>query len=1049
MKVRCEQCKAEYEIDESRVPPDGLQIKCPRCSATFTVTKKEAVPKTSGGLFDLGSVDLAQGEPESSLELDLGKSQELPDMPPAPPPPRPPKDRSTLPPIGSPASTLPEIPTDSTSPKPTPGSEGQIFDFIDQEIGEEPQEEKAAPTRYRIRRKSGKIFGPFDTETVNKMLAEHQLMGNEEASEDGHNFKPLGTFDEFSDTIRLLMEDTAATPGALSIPASMVQGVDEDEEVPEMAGVGVTEPPSKPTRTKKAPGALLFVLIGAVVLVILIGIGLGFTQYGFFGYTLLSGSAQPHKPIDVGPGPDNSPASGARQLFFQDTFSSYKQAIHQLQPKLNGGEASPDDLYLLGLSCAAMLRNYGASEEYLARGRQVVAKMKDEAPDRAETIKVEAAIATLTNAAQAGTLLEPLVGKDSRDKEALFLAGWTRAYQKKWKEAAKFFDRATVVDPDYAKAYHALGDIQSLQGDFDNALLFYKRAMEKNPLHINSAVEQARIHIEVKEDDQTGEQILAAVFGEHFRILSPSEQAKAHYLRAQIHMNRHANEKASADLSAAIQLRPSQVDYLAAMGNFLLDIGEYTQANSRFDQALSKQPNNVDALVGKGRAMWQSGDVVKAKMLLEKTAAQAKDDPRPIYLLGRIAEYLEKPEDAMKLYRSATKVAPSYLVARVAVSRLNLKQGRLKEALGELSAASKINPRSAVVRSGLGEAYLMQGNLRLAKQEFEEALRLDPELASAHFNLANVLRELGRLNLAIGEYKRVAVISPKYPDMALEYGYTLFLKKQFTEALKMYEGAIREKPKDDRLYVRAGLAADASGNTQSAIRYFQSATGLNNGNVDAFFHLAMVFQRKKEHEQSLELFKRVTELDPKNVEAHFRMGVSFLATETINDAIDELREAIKLKPNHVDALLELGKVLSSRLQFAEAIRHFKRVIRERPKRVDVLLAMGNAYSQQGLYRKALKMLKKAYAKKPRHKGLAYRLGRVYQDLEKRSSAIKFYNLAIDFDPKDPMPHYYLGHIFKAHGGNKKAYSEFRKYLQLRPDAPDTDEVKEEMEYLRQ
>ncbi len=1032
MKVQCEKCRAEYEIDESRVPPEGLQIKCPRCSATFIVARGGDVPETAGDLFDLGAVDLAQGDQDSSLELDTSGGG------------------STLPPIGGPSSTLPEIPTDSPAPRPTPGSEGQIFDFIEHDIGEEAPEKEAGPTRYRIRRKSGKIFGPFEADTVNKMLAEHQLMGNEEASVDGHTYKPLGAFGEFADTIRLLMEEPAATPGAPLVPSSVVQGVDEAEEISEMApkGVEFAEPPVEPVRAKRHPGALLFVLIGFVLLVTLIGIGLGFTKYGFFGYNLISGAIGPEGPTDVGPGPDTLPASGARQIFFQDTFTGYRKVIHQLQNKFKDDDATLDDLYLLGLSYAAMLRNYGANEEYLARGRSVIANLKDEFPDRPETRKVEAAFKTLTDAAQAFQLLEPMVGKDSRDKEALFLAGWAGAYQKKWPESAKFFDRATIIDPDYAKAYHALGDVQSLQGDFDNALLFYQKALEKNPQHVNSAVEQARIHLEVKEDDQAAEQVLSTVFGERFQVLSPSEQAKAHYLRARIHMNRHENDKASADLNAAIQLMPSQVDYLAAMGNFLLDIGEYTKADSMFKQALAKQPNNIDAQVGKGRAMWQNGDIVKAKMLLEKTAAKAKDDPRPIYLLGRIAEDLDKPEEAIAYYSRATKIAPSYLVPRVATARLNLKQGKLKEALSNLSKASKINPRSAVVRSGLGEAYLMQRNLRLARREFEEALRLDPELASAHFNLANVLRELGKLDAAIEEYKQAAVISPKYPDLVLEYGYTLFLQEKFDESLKMYEEAIRENPKDDRLYVRAGLAADASGNTQSAIRYFQSATGLNNQNEDAFFHLGLIFQRQKEHEQALDLLKRAVELNKKNAEAHYHMGVSYLATEMVTDAIDELREAIKLKPNHVDALLELGKVLSSRLQFGEAIRHFKRVARERPKRVDVLLAMADAYSQQALYRKALRVLKKAYAKKPKTPGLAYRLGRVYQDLEKRSLAVKFYNKAIKHDPQDPMPHYYLGHIFKAYGNNNKAYGEFRRYLQLRPDAPDADEVREEMDYLR-
>jgi len=47
-----------------------------------------------------------------------------------------------------------------------------------------------------------------------------------------------------------------------------------------------------------------------------------------------------------------------------------------------------------------------------------------------------------------------------------------------------------------------------------------------------------------------------------------------------------------------------------------------------------------------------------------------------------------------------------------------------------------------------------------------------------------------------------------------------------------------------------------------------------------------------------------------------------------------------------------------------------------------------------------------------------------------------------------MPHCYLGHGYKATSQARKALNEFRRYLQLRPDAPDIDEVKDEMYYLQ-
>ncbi len=50
LKVECESCKAPYQVDERRVPPTGLKMRCPKCGHTFLVTdpSKGAAPNTGG-----------------------------------------------------------------------------------------------------------------------------------------------------------------------------------------------------------------------------------------------------------------------------------------------------------------------------------------------------------------------------------------------------------------------------------------------------------------------------------------------------------------------------------------------------------------------------------------------------------------------------------------------------------------------------------------------------------------------------------------------------------------------------------------------------------------------------------------------------------------------------------------------------------------------------------------------------------------------------------------------------------------------------------------
>src|SRR5690348_11108219 len=42
MDVRCEKCQTEYELDESRLKPGGVTVKCTNCGHMFKIRKRSA-----------------------------------------------------------------------------------------------------------------------------------------------------------------------------------------------------------------------------------------------------------------------------------------------------------------------------------------------------------------------------------------------------------------------------------------------------------------------------------------------------------------------------------------------------------------------------------------------------------------------------------------------------------------------------------------------------------------------------------------------------------------------------------------------------------------------------------------------------------------------------------------------------------------------------------------------------------------------------------------------------------------------------------------------
>ena len=85
-----------------------------------------------------------------------------------------------------------------------------MLSFIDEAADGAKAERKEKARRFHVRRRTGKIFGPFEEGVVLKMLESNQLSGNEDVSADGDSWSPMGTVPPFSEVIQQMMESPAS-----------------------------------------------------------------------------------------------------------------------------------------------------------------------------------------------------------------------------------------------------------------------------------------------------------------------------------------------------------------------------------------------------------------------------------------------------------------------------------------------------------------------------------------------------------------------------------------------------------------------------------------------------------------------------------------------------------------------------------------------------------------------------------------------------------------------------------------------------------------------
>ncbi len=633
----------------------------------------------------------------------------------------PPGDDLSFDPTAAPAPDGGDLELDlGDAPAPAPaapagggGDDLEILDFIDNEYqaakdsGAKVRE--AGPEKYRVRRKSGKTFGPFEPEVVVTMLKEGQLLGNEEVSTDGNTWKPIGSVPQFAEAIQALMEAPSLghdAPMMGALPEGADDLDDTDTVAPKGKGYGVygmSAAVKSTTAARTAPSKVFLaklkkrwplVTAGVLLLGILgFGIYLGFTPYGYFAYKLV---------FTPGAGGHNKPTrellSDARKGIADDTFAGYTQALESAKAAL---AANGDDVEAQSLYCQAAFYLQRLYEGHSVQVKRALGYMHDlsvTSKDYPPYLKAKMDEALLEgNEAAARPALVALVNKHPKDLEALYLLGASYFHARDAKHATAWIDKILVVDPTNAKAFHAEAFIHTMLKTpeaRDTAIAYFQKALDANPQHLSSALELAHLYL-VNDDPNLakGEAALDRVAGDAFKTLSRSEQARADYLRGVLDSLKGQVAKAAKVFDQAVTLDPKSAFGRTAYGEFLLKRHQYESAANQLAAAVKLAPGSIRVAGLHVEALIRSGRALDATQALNALKGRAPANAQVIFLEGLLAHSKGDDDVAQGLYAKAMKADPHYYRAALALGNLFLEERRVKEAEAPMRAAVAGGPR--------------------------------------------------------------------------------------------------------------------------------------------------------------------------------------------------------------------------------------------------------------------------------------------------------------------------------------------------------------------
>jgi len=921
------------------------------------------------------------------------------------------KPAATLPDDGAMNFDFVEPPRASKPAAPPPGGP-DMLDFVDESTAVTPKDERKRPPPPMIPRSAEK------EETLS-------------LSEAGLEEPPQGKPDKYKERA----ERAAAER-------------EERERRKAMRGPGILEVGFFPAlrAVVSVKGASAIVVVGALAAVAVLGVRARRTPDGLFWMNKFipskkAATATEAKVIDRG-----------LERLAQGDFAGGRDAVVSAAQLLG---VLPDDDEVKAffvLSASEMKIAYSQVGGDWDQAKRVVEKIKSSRPNQN---RARGAFALASGeVAKAKQFLAPLGDAPNPDVESAWLYAKALMAGNETAKAAQVLDNALKgKDSASAKLLLLRGQVARQKGQLAEAAVNFEKALLKSPDNGRVMLELADVSLRQGENKRGAELLGKALDTEVRKSLDATEEARANMLKGRLAAASHDGKAAEAAYERAVSLDPNAAEIHEAYGEFRLLRREWDKAARQFDAAVGTGRPTAASFAGAARAYLGQNRLLEADKRINEAVGKDPANAQYLYVQGRVADAIGKTDEAFKHYEAALQKKPDLAEALVAEGMVFLSRGDKARAKEKLDVALKgDSPRSSPEEQAIGDLALALGDTKRGREAYARALVKDPEDPMAHAGMGKALAAVGDLHSARKEME--LALGQVEGDAAMLYEFGSLLRRigESDAALEALRKAVKLDSKDPRFHARLGAILVDRGDYTEAEKHLRQAALLNDRLAEAQFNLARALAGRKALAEAVDDMKRAVELDPDNPEYLYHLGLIYEMGQQVQDAVDSFQRSIEKSPRNADALEHLGLNLMVENRFAEAVASFKKAAELDPRRPRLWAEVGDAEQQSGDLDSAIRDFQRALAQDASLIGAWTKLGIAFKDKDCkgcRSRALDALRRATRNDPTDATAHHELGYMLKDDGRRREAIAEFKRYLELRPDAGDVATVQDDIYYLQE
>jgi tetratricopeptide (TPR) repeat protein len=223
----------------------------------------------------------------------------------------------------------------------------------------------------------------------------------------------------------------------------------------------------------------------------------------------------------------------------------------------------------------------------------------------------------------------------------------------------------------------------------------------------------------------------------------------------------------------------------------------------------------------------------------------------------------------------------------------------LKNADKAIKRALKYDKYNDTIYNTYGLIQLDYEHYDAALDAFHKALDINQQNQDAYINLGLLYTRLNKFELALKQFERAINLDSQTPRPYKQMGKMFAEAQQYRQAIKyIKKGQFYDIHMNYKEHFLLGLLYEKLGNADEAIKEFTQTVLLRPDYVDAFTHMALLFESIGEIERSIEAYRSAIALNYGIMEQFISQAQQYLRTKDYLHGRPALIKILQIEPGN-------------------------------------------------------------------------------------------------------------------------------------------------------